>query len=88
MAFEHNDNSGSMFKNGYKTEEKHPDQSGSCKIVCPSCGHKQEFKMSAWIKDFKGKSGRFFSIAFSINQPKGSPVVDPKDQVLDDDVPF
>lgn len=88
MAFEHKDNSGSMFKNGYKTEEKHPDHQGECKIVCPNCGHSQIWKMSAWINSFKDKAGRYFSLNFSIPQPKGSPVVDPEQQVIDQDIPF
>ena len=88
MAFEHKDNSGSLFKNQYKKEDKHPDNQGSCKIVCPECGHSQEWKISAWINELKDGAGRYFSMAFSIYAPKGqsSPVVNNQD--IDDDIPF
>lgn len=88
MAFEHKDNTGSLFKNSYKTEEKHPDHQGSCKIVCPSCGHTQEWRISAWINELKERAGKYFGIVFSVPKPKehSSPVRAEED--FDDDIPF
>jgi len=86
MAFEHRDNSGSIFKNGYKTEPKHPDHQGSCKIVCPECGHAQEWRISAWINDLKEKTGKYFGLNFSI--PKERTPETPVNYELDDDIPF
>jgi hypothetical protein len=86
MAFKHQDNSGSLFKNSYKTEPKHPDHQGSCKIVCPYCNKPQEFKISAWINDLKDKTGKYFGLNFSINVPKEQNT--PVDYDPDDDIPF
>lgn len=90
MSFEHQDNSGSLFVNGYKTEEKHPDHQGSCKIICEHCGKATELRISAWINDLKDKTGRYFGLKFSKHIPReqSSPVVLPDQQVLDDDIPF
>lgn len=89
MAFEHKDNSGSIFKNQYKTEDKHPDHQGSCKIVCPHCNQPQEWRVSAWINELKEKSGRYFGLSFSIHQPKEqtSPMGRTEED-FDDDIPF
>ncbi len=87
MAFEHKDNSGSIFKNQYKTEDKHPDHQGSCKVVCEKCGHATELRISAWINDLKDNTGKYFGLLFSKPQPKeqSSPV---GEKVIDDDIPF
>jgi hypothetical protein len=85
MSFEHKDNAGSIFKNTYKTEDKHPDHQGSCKIVCPHCQKPQEWRISAWINELKD-GGKFFGLNFSIFKAKeqSSPV----DYDPDDDIPF
>lgn len=57
MAFEQRDNSGSLFRNDRKEQEKHPDHKGSAKI------DGKEYWVSAWIKE--GSKGRFFSLAFT-----------------------
>lgn len=87
MAFEHKQNSGSLFANQYKTEDKHPDHQGSCKIKCIECGHEQEWKISAWINDLKESAGKYFGLSFSIYQAKeqSTPV---GEKVIDDDIPF
>lgn len=87
MAFDHKENSGSLFKNGYKTEDKHPDHQGECKIKCPSCGTATVFRISAWINDLKNSTGKYFGMNFSIPKPKeqSSPT---GGHVIDDDIPF
>jgi hypothetical protein len=60
MAYEQRDNSGSLFKNDKRTDEKHPHYKGTAMI------NGEEFWISAWMKE--GKSGvKFMSLAF---QPK------------------
>lgn len=88
MAFEHQDNSGSLFKNGYKTEDKHPDHQGECKIVCPNCKTPTVFRISAWINDLKNSTGKYFGMKFNIHEPKEqSSPVNPNRE-FDDDIPF
>lgn len=86
MAFEHKDNSGSLFKNRYKTEEKHPDHQGSCRIICPECGHAQEWQMSAWVNTMKESVNKYFGMSFSVKRAKETPIRTEED--FDEDIPF
>lgn len=89
MAFEHRDNSGSIFKNQYKKEDKHPDHQGGCKIICEHCGKPNELRISAWINDLKDRSGKYFGLMFSKHQPKEqSSPVGRTEEDFDDDIPF
>lgn len=74
------DNSGVLFKNDKKEQEKHPDYKGSIMV------DGTEYWLSAWIKE--GKSGKFMGLAVS---PKDAqpPVGKPTPKNLDDsDIPF
>ena len=88
MAFEHKDNAGSIFKNQYKTEDKHPDHQGSCKIICEECGHATELRISAWINDLKNSAGKYFGLQFSKHQAKEQSSPLRTDEDIDDDIPF
>ena len=87
MAFERRDNSGSLFKNERKTQDNHPDYSGTIMVAGV------EYWLNGWLKE--GKKGRFFSLsvkpkearADTYSPPKGSPKVDDFDD-FDDKVPF
>jgi hypothetical protein len=56
MAYELKDNSGSLFKNDKKTEEKHPSMRGECMV------NGKKMSVSAWVKE--GKNGNFLSLSF------------------------
>jgi hypothetical protein len=62
MAFEHKENSGSLFKNTYKKPgEKTPDYRGTIRI------RGEDIKLSGWIRE--GKSGKFLSLAVDAGAP-------------------
>lgn len=74
------DNSGVLFKNDKKEQEKHPDYKGSIMV------DGTEYWLSAWIKE--GKSGKFMGLAVS---PKDAqpPASKPAPKNLEDsDIPF
>lgn len=57
MAYEQRDNSGSVFNNGKKESDKHPDRTGSCMI------DGVEYWISGWVK--KDRNGNpWMSLAF------------------------
>lgn len=62
MAYELRDNSGSLFKEKEKRNEKAPDWTGTVKI------NGKEMRVAAWEK--QGRSGLFFSLNFSEMGPK------------------
>jgi hypothetical protein len=77
---EKRDNSGVLFKNENKDNEKKPDYKGSIMV------DGNEYWLSAWIKE--GKSGKFMGLAVSPKdgQPPASKPL-PKD-LEDSDIPF
>lgn len=92
MAYEQRENSGSLFKNDKKTEDKHPNARGSALIGGV------EYWVSAWTK--KDKNGNpWQSLAFSKKdeqkqepEQKKSPASSGKRDggasEMDDDLPF
>jgi hypothetical protein len=62
MAYEQKDNSGTLFRNDRKEQEKHPDRKGEALI------DGVPYWVAGWIK--KGKSGDFLSLAFTKKDAK------------------
>jgi hypothetical protein len=80
MEQQKRDNSGVLFKNDKKEQEKHPDYKGSIMV------DGTEYWLSAWIKE--GKSGKFMGLAVSpkdAQPPVGKPVAK---NLEDSDIPF
>jgi hypothetical protein len=88
-----NTNSGALFKNDRKRGANSPDFKGQCEPVCPHCGAKTKFWLSAW-KKLKRGGGGFLSLAFTADETQETPdgKVSPKpekdDFDFDDDIPF
>lgn len=84
MAFEKKDNSGIMFVNERKTEDRHPDRNGSAMI------DGREYWVSGWIK--RGAKGPFMSLAFKPKDGEqrqfGSPANLKVRPSIDDEIPF
>lgn len=87
-----NTNSGALFKNEKRANERSPEYKGECAPVCPHCGKKSEFWLSAWIKTMRSNtSKKFMSLALTPkDEPKkpAAPVYNEPPMDFDDDIPF
>jgi hypothetical protein len=86
MAFEHKNNTGSLFKNTKKEKDTHADYQGT--IIVEGVA----YWLNGWLKE--GKSGKFFSLSA---KPKdggkgaGKPTPQQRQSVreeLSDEIPF
>ena len=87
MAYEHKDNSGSLFSAQKKTDNS-PDKAGDCKLVCPECGYTWISRIAGWLKE--GKSGTWLSLRFSTaisKAPEPQKTAQPDDD-FNDYIPF
>jgi hypothetical protein len=57
-------NSGILFKNTDKREERDRDYQGTVDIDCPHCGERSSWWLSSWIKS--GAKGKFMSLSFRV----------------------
>jgi len=86
MAFQHKENSGSLFKNEKKISDSHPDLTGEIMV-----NGKLHF-LSAWRKE--GKKGPYYSVSIGKEKipqgfkPAGSDEITNSDPFIDDSVPF
>ena len=78
-GYEHKENSGSLFRNDRKEQDKHPDYKGSCMV------NGVVLEMAAWIKE-SSSGTKFMSIRFSEQRDK--PAQSPKKEEKNDDIPF
>ncbi|MGO9605660.1 MAG: hypothetical protein ACLQAT_20120 [Candidatus Binataceae bacterium] len=69
MADEKRDypNSGILFENDRKRDERDRTHQGSADVDCPHCGVRSQFWLSAWVKE--GRKGKFLSLAFKLKPP-------------------
>ena len=77
-----NDNSGALFKNDRKEQEKQPDYKGSLTV------NGAEYWISAWLNE--SKSGqKYMGLKINLKEHQQAPEAPKNDAVdFDDDVPF
>jgi hypothetical protein len=82
MAFEHKEDTGSIFKNQKKEKDSHPNMTGSARIGGV------EYWVSAWTNE--SEKGRWQSLSFQRKDSKiKTPAADKKVRKdADDDIPF
>lgn len=84
-------NTGALWRNQYKTEDKHPGTKGNAQIKCPHCQMTQTYDLAGWKKkpDASEKAPEL-SLRFSLPQPKGEsrPVAVATNDDFEDMVPF
>jgi hypothetical protein len=93
MAYESKPNTGSLFKNDYKTAENHPDMKGDVFLDRDLMEdmlkkHKDsmiKFSLSAWTKQY-GNGKKMLSL--NIGEPWEGGQSKPKATVSDDDLPY
>ena len=81
--FEHKNNTGSLFKNPYKTKDKHPDYNGTAKI------DGKEIDIGAWIRTDKNGQ-KYFGFTFEIiePEPESEPEPETPQPDINDEIPF
>ena len=62
--YETKEGKGSLFANGNKKTDKHPDYTGKCKI------NGKLMVMSAWINEAKSSGKKYMSLKFDDYKPK------------------
>ena len=80
MAFEHKDNTASLFKNDRRNTENHPHYRGDGVV------NGNEVWISAWVKETKA-GAKFFSISFN-NKNEDAVVSKAQTSFEDEDLPF
>jgi len=73
-------NTGAIFKNDKKTNEKQPDYRGKVNV------NGKEMEVALWVK--QGKAGSFFSASFSEPYVASTEERRPVGDSIDDDLPF
>ena len=82
MAYEHRPGSFSLFKNKYKTTDKHPDYRGEGKDL-----EGNPIEVAAWLKE--SANGKFMSCKISEPRERRERKPSPAENTpLDDDIPW
>ena len=77
-----NDNSGAVFKNDRKEQEKQPDYKGSLTV------NGSEYWISAWLNESKNGQ-KYMGLKVNLKEQQQAPAAPKNDAVeFDDDVPF
>ena len=77
-----NDNSGALFKNDRKEQEKQPDYKGSLTV------NGVEYWISAWLNESKNGQ-KYMGLKVNLKEQQQAPAAPKNDAVeFDDDVPF
>jgi hypothetical protein len=64
-------NSGILFRNDNRQNDRHPNYRGEIDITCPDCGNRYPAWLSGWVK--RGKRGKFLSLAIKPKEPRPEP---------------
>ncbi len=85
MAYEHREGQGSLFKNGKKEKDSHPDYRGDAMV------NGALVEIAAWVKEGKN-GGKFMSLSIKPKEEREAPAPEKKTaskfDVLDDGIPF
>lgn len=82
MAYEHDDMSGTLFRNRDPKSDKSPSHTGSAKI------HGQAVKIAAWINTSKDGTRKFFGLRFTNEEERTTEAAPAPAETLSDDIPF
>lgn len=80
MAFEPKPNTGALFKNDRKTEDKHPGATGNLLVECPHCQSLIDLFLDAWTNTIEngqraGEKMQKLKVKAKDKQPPPSPMV-------------
>lgn len=79
-------NSGVIFPNVKRRDDRSPTGKGEAHVCCPGCGLTSKFWISSWIKTSKA-GAKFNSLAFTADQPKVNKIPVAGED-YDEDCPF
>jgi hypothetical protein len=76
--------SGILFKNRDKKEDRHPDYKGTIDILCQHCQQQTKRDLAGWVRE--GKTGtKFMTLSFKSKTPKPAPAAEAG---VEDDLDF
>lgn len=73
-------NNGSLWPNDRKTEDKHPDRTGSIALECPQCQAQWEAFLDGWLKETNGKKWLSVRVKAKQKQAGQAPASTPAQQ--------